>query len=270
MILAYIQASGSGITFRSLEAEGKARRTNHAYDNFAYDFIKELFETEPMHDISAVIFGPLNAVAKQAKVLKARPDEYLPSQIVDVHGKRVVNMGYVFSDQAGILIDKMLIEYAAIAQQSGNHLAVPVFMFGRVGGLHPEMQRHDLVYPTAIIDDADLQLGRPFVYPMHNVLAGGQRFEGLNFNVNVVIGQTVEQLQLAADEDCICVEMETRETVDAVNQGRRRYSGTLGLEFGFVGYVSDKPLQGDTIDKELDSDKGEQAAVEKIVSHIIS
>ncbi|MFH1182295.1 MAG: hypothetical protein V1702_05010 [Candidatus Woesearchaeota archaeon] len=268
MIDAYLQASNRNTTFRSLEVEGKARKTNHAYDNFAYDFVKKLFEQEPMSDITRVIFGPLNAVAKQAKVLEERPDEYLPSQIVDVNGRKVANLGYVFSDQAGILIDKMLIEYAAIAKERGDKPRIEMFMFGRVGGLREDMQRHDLVFPTGIVDDTDLEDGRVFVYPMHNVLTTGHGFEGLNLNVNAVVNQTFEQLKRGADNGCICVEMETRETVDSVNQGRRRYAGILRIEFGFAGFVSDMPLLGDTIDRELDSDRGEQAALERIIEHI--
>lgn len=268
MISAYLQASGRPIEFRSLEVEGKARKTNHAYDSFAYDFVKKLFETEPMGDTTAVIFGPLSAVARQASVSKVRPDEYLPSQIVAVRGRKVLNMGYVFSDQAGILIDKMLIEYAAIAQQKHDKFGIQLFMFGRVGGLHQDMRRHDLVYPTGIIDDTDLEEGNKFVYPVHNVLAKGRKFEGLNLNISAVVNQTVEQLRRAIDSKCICVEMETRETVDAVNQGKRRYAGTLGIEFGFVGHVSDVPLKDDTIDRELDSVRGEQAALKVIMAHI--
>ncbi len=268
MVLAYLEASGRKIEFRSLEAEGQARKTNHAYDNFAYDFVKSLFGAESMETISSVIFGPIAAVARQSNVLKVRADEYLSSQIVEVGSRKVLNIGYVFSDQAGIIIDKMLIEYAAIAMQAGRKLPVNIFMFGRVGGLHQGMKRDDLVYPTGIVDDTDLQDGQYFILPMRNVLAGNGGFEGLNLNVGSVIDQTIEQLQRGADKKCICVEMETRETVDSINQGRRRYSGILAIEFGFAGHVSDMPLLGDTIDRELESDAGEQAALEQIISRI--
>lgn len=271
MIGAYLKASNRNIKFRSLEADGGARKTYHAYDNFAYDFVKKLFEEKLMNNVARVIFGPLNAVAKQSTIIQERPDEYLPSQIVKVNGKQTANLGYVFSDQAGILIDKMLIEYAALAIANENKESpVELFMFGKVGGLNKDMQRHDLVFPTGIVDDTDLKEGRTFVYPMHNVLATDQKFQGLNLNVSAVINQTKEQLERGADYNCICVEMETRETVDAVNQGRRRYAEILGIEFGFAGYVSDMPLLGDTLDRELDSNRGEQAALREIITHIAS
>src|SRR3989338_8885557 len=272
VITAYIEASGRDIAFRSLEFEGIPRKTDHAYDNFAYNFVEELFKTEPMHEFATVIFGPLGAVAKQARVLKERPDEYLPSQLVSVTGRNVLNIGYIYSDQVGILIDKMLIEYNAIARQLNRHMTIPMYMFGRVGGLGKTMRRHDLVFPTSIIDSTDLNDGQVFIHQMNNILAGEQRFVGPNLNVNMVIGQTIELLQRAASRNigCVCVEMETREAVDSVNQGRRRYTGTLRQEFGFVGHVSDLPLKGDTLDKELDSDRGEQAAVATILASIAS
>lgn len=292
MINAYIKASEReisfdgfklintehGISFKSLDLDEDPRKTNHAYDNFAYDFVTGLFVPDEKYvnkkvfqldfdEITTVIFGPTDAVAKQTDVVDRGNSTYLDAQIVRVGDERVLNIGYVYADQAGIMIDKMLREYEALARKGKKTLDIRIFMFGRVGGLEEGMRRHDLVYPTGIIDDVDLMNGRECVYPMHNVLAQvkGDRF---NFNPTAVVNQTTEQLERARDLGCVCTEMETRETVESINKARRRYSGKIGVEFGFVGYVSDLPLRGDTLADELDSEKGEQESVRVILDNI--
>ena len=280
MIKAYLEASGRDIKFESHELEDEQRKTNIEYDNFAYDFVVGLFVPEEKYedrrvfegaeagDITEVVFGPVEAVAKQAKVLEQGNSEYLDAQIVRIDNKRILNIGYVYADQAGILIDKMLREYEALARKKGKKLKIDLYMFGRVGGLEKGMQRHQLVYPTGIIDEADLNDKRIGVYPMHNVLAENRRHTGLNFNVSSAIDETVEQLQKAREHKCICVEMETKETTISINRARGRYRGQLDINFGFIGHVSDLPLQGDTLADELDSEEGEQAAVKKIIKAV--
>ena len=143
-------------------------------------------------------------------------------------------------------------------------------MFGRVGGLQKNSQRHDLLTPVGIIDEADLRESRALVYPLSNELAKDGCTKGNIYSSSTVINETQTELENALEHGCSCVEMEARETVEAINSGRRRYNGKLDVHFGFVGYVSDLPLQGDTLAEEMDSDKGEQDAVRMIVEKIKS
>lgn len=276
---------GSGRKLEILvhELKGVPRKTDQSYSNSAYDFVTGLFipsfmydtfrvfEDEDVKDITTIIFGPIEIVAKSAKVIAKGNSEYLDAQIVEVDGQKVLNIGYVFADQAGMILEKMLREYHSIAKKHafGNNtpLNLNIYMFGRVGGLVDDIDRHHLVYPVGVIDEVDLREGRPFVYPMHNVLASPNE-KGLVFNVSTVVDETFEQLRSAKNQGCICVEMETRESVEAINQARRRYHGLLDISFGFVGYVSDNPLKGDLLDKELDSQKGEKEALDVILKAI--
>jgi hypothetical protein len=282
MIKALVKALDKDIVFEVVDRKDDPRKAYIAYDNFAYDFVAGLFVPPPreryldrkifpsgdsVKDITKVIFGPTEAVAKQAKVVERGNSEYLDSQILEIEGERVLNIGYVYADQAGIVIDKILREYEAVARSKKNPLTIDLYMFGRVGGLEDSLKRHDLVFPTGIIDDIDLREGRAFEYPMHNVLAPDNGKQ-LNYNVTTVIDETYEQLEGAKKQGCICVEMETRESVESVNRARRRYDRSLDINFGFVGYVSDLPLQGDTLADEMDSDKGEQEAVHEILKNI--
>src|SRR3989338_1481084 len=141
----------------------------------------------------------------------------------------------------------MLREYEARARIEGAKKEVTILMFGRVGGLEEGIKRGEVVFPCGIIDGIDLERNHPFVYPIHNVLVREGDTTGWNLNVATTLEETVEQLLLAKELGCSCVEMETRETVEAINRARRRYEGKLNIHFGFVGHVSDVPLRGATL-----------------------
>jgi hypothetical protein len=289
MIKAYLEASKRDIKFKSCELEGDQRKTNIEYDNFAYDFVAGLFLPEEkyedrkvfdsdipglchMVDITKIIFGPVKAVSRSRKtnIVEKGKSEYLESRVISIASQHILSIGYVYADQAGILIDKMLREYEALARKQGRKMMIDIYMFGRVGGLGDDMKRHDLVFPTGFITESDLNDGIQAEYPMHNTLALDQTNQGLNFSVTGVIDETVEQLLKAREQKCMCVEMETRESVTSVNRARDRYTDHLDVRFGFVGHVSDLPLQGDTLADELDSDKGERDAVSKIIEAVKS
>lgn len=266
MVRAYVKAKPGQLTFESLERNGEADRTDISYDNHAYDFVKEMFSVGRPR-LSTIIFGPLPAVAKQSNVTALYPNEYLNSQVVEVGDQLVLNVGYVYADQAGIILDKMTRKFEAHAREQGIKMPVSLYLFGRVGSLHDTVPRDSIVVPTAILDENDLLEKRHSLYPMHNALAQRNSTVGINLNVNSVMGETREILELAKKQGCISVDMEIREAVESVNKARRRYQH-LDLRFGFAGYVSDLPLQGDTLAEELTSDQGEQEAVKLIVEHI--
>ena len=268
MIEKYIETSAREIGFHSLDVDAGARRTNIQYDNFAYDFVKRLFEQGVMEGIDDIVIGPLEEVAKQTRVVDIHKNEYLDAQAVVIGERKLLNIGYVYADQAGIILDKMLREYEARARIEGAKKEVTILMFGRVGGLEEGIKRGEVVFPCGIIDGIDLERNHPFVYPIHNVLVREGDTTGWNLNVATTIEETVEQLLLAKELGCSCVEMETRETVEAINRARRRYEGKLNIQFGFVGHVSDVPLRGDTLATELSSHEGEERAVARIVDYL--
>ena len=266
MVFAYLKAKQSQLKFESLERNGEADRTDIFYDNHAYDFVKEMFSSGRPR-LSTIVFGPLPAVAKQSEVTTTYANEYLNSQVVEVGNQRVLNVGYVYADQAGIILDKMTRKFEAHAREQGIKMPVSVYLFGRVGSLHDTVPRDSIIVPTAILDENDLLEKRHSLYPIHNTLAQRNSTAGINLNVNSVMGETREILELAQGQGCISVDMEIREAVESVNKARRRYQH-LDLRFGFAGYVSDLPLQGDTLAEELTSDKGEQEAVRLILENI--
>jgi hypothetical protein len=263
--------------------KARIRQKNIDYDNFAYDFTvglfvptekyedRRVFDKQDIKDISTILIGPTKVVKKQTKVIAKAKSPYLDAQIVEHDGNKILNIGYVYGDQAGIILDKMLREYFSLAESRQHDKKIDIYMFGRVGGLADTMKRHDLVYPNETIDEIDISCGHPNMHPMNNILAESKS-PILNLNAATVLDETYELLQKAKDLGCVCVELETREAVESINTARNRYSNQKGpkmdVNFGFVGYVSDIPLKGDTVADELDSDKGEQDALKEILNHI--
>lgn len=267
MIKAYIEVTGKDITFSSHDRWDNPKQTGIWYGNFAYDFVKAFSRSPGSEDITTFVIGPTDGFAKQATIIEKRDSEYLDSQILDIAGTRALNMDYVYADQAGLLLEKLLRDEEAIASTKDKRRKIRILMMGRVGSLEPII-KHSLIYPTSVIDEVNLMKGRTHLHKVENILDDGTYFIGANLNVRSVIGETREQLLAARQLGCVMVEMESSEALAAIEIASRRYHRHLDIEFGFVGHVSDLPLQGDTLAKELDSDLGERRAVKKIIDHI--
>lgn len=277
-INAYKDITGRDISFNIMEKDGLSRKTNIAYDDFCYDFVMGLFVPEKkyescrifsdftVNDIDTIVFGPLGSFGSQGKVLMKGTSEYLDSQIVDISGKIILNLGYVYSDQAGRIIDKILREYEGIARDSGRLDRKDIYMFGRVGGLMEGHSVNDLVLPNGVLDQTELSNGA-HTTRFNNSLGNFGNAPQFVLNVPTVIDETVEDLVHARELGAVCAEMETRESIIAIDLARSRYHN-LKVNFGFIGYVSDVPLSGVTLADEPDCSKGEIRAAEYVAERI--
>ncbi|MFT4304407.1 MAG: hypothetical protein ACMXYG_07610 [Candidatus Woesearchaeota archaeon] len=287
MIKVYLEETGKNIPFITEYPEQKERIVMQAYSNLAYDFVSGLFIPESKHetrrifpehdckDIFDIIIGPLKNVAKQAdRVISTSTNEYLDAQIVEIAGKKVLNIGYVYGGQAGLLFDKILHEINGLNPEKEK--TVNIYMFGRVGSLLDDSKRHDLLYPIGVIDQLDLEVGNDHITPFTNSLATTDTNNVINLNVVSVIDETYELLESAKSRDYQgtpvgSIDMEVRSSIEAVRQAKHKYwdiQDPLNINYGFIGHVSDVPLIGDKIDEELDSDIGEKKAVRRIVEYI--
>lgn len=260
------------LAFTETNHEGRTE-TNMAYENYAYDFIKELAYKQPFTFLDGVIIGNTEAIAKQTKVLRHFRDEYLDAQIIKAEGttedKYFLNFGYVYGDQAGILLNKFLRHWDGDRLGNGKE-KFGIYTFGRFGSLEDDKERHDLVTPTQIINESDLARGKALIHPIDNCFVKGTH-EYLNLNARSVVDETTEQLLNAREHGASTVDMELFEMTMAINQARERYYNggeKFFIEFGVLGYVSDKPLHGDTLATELHGDEGERAAVSRILEDI--
>jgi len=274
-----IKKQGKNIDFKIKYYKNTSRRSNQAFSDYAYDFVagmfmpnktyetRRIFLNKNIQDIDTIIFGSTKAVEKQCKIIEKGHSEYLDAQIIEIDNKKILNIGYVFGDQSGRIINHLMREYDSIALTENKKKNIKVFMFGRVGGLDDNLERHNVIFPTLIIDEVDIKTNMFMEYPIKNILSNNEN-NIINLNVNSVVDETYELLKKAKSYGASCIEMELRESVDAINRSRRWYNNNLNIEFGYAGYVSDNPLRGDTIEIELDSDLGEQAALSEIIKNI--
>ncbi|MBR9703449.1 hypothetical protein GOV10_05390 [Candidatus Woesearchaeota archaeon] len=271
LIKRYSSLQQKALEFTETNHEGRTE-TNMAYENYAYDFIKELSYKEPFTFLDGVIIGNTEAVAKQTKVLRNLGNEYLDAQIIKTEGttgeKYLLNFGYVYGDQAGILLNKFLRHWDGDRLGNGKE-KFSIYTFGRFGSLEDKKERQDIVTPTQIINESDLVRGKALIHPIDNCFSN-ENHESLNLNVRSVVDETTEHLLNAREQGASTVDMELFEMTMAINQARERYydgGEKFFIEFGALGYVSDKPLHGDTLAKELGDDTGEQAAISEILEH---
>ncbi|MFC1723244.1 hypothetical protein ACFL0V_03835, partial [Nanoarchaeota archaeon] len=257
------------------------RSTAISYDNRAYDFAmrmwlpddigakkrdkyiaERVFADRDIKGIRKFIFGPLEAIAEHVEVVAVGNSEYLESQIVRIGGEDVLNLGYVYGQQGGILLNKLLREIAA---KGGGE--VDVYFFGRVGMLEGKV--NGLVRPVGIIDQSMIESGT--VIPMNNRL--GER--GLIYNVHSVLDETREELEYAKLQGCVCVEMEELYIVLSVIANASNYPN-LNINNNFLGFGSDEPLpaeesesnEGKTLADEPDCSEGKMEAARIVVEDI--
>jgi hypothetical protein len=298
------------------EIRGMPTQTVIEYDNLAYDFQKRVLLENPdaphdervmkeeMNSIDAIVIGPVNLVRGawfgkdnqdnncNGEKVKTVNDRYLKYLVGNIGGKNVLCLDYVYGDQAGLLLDRILREYATRVGNKDDMKKIDVYMFGRIGSLDPAFGRNSIAVPNFVMNETDIRRGimdhDSMTSPvMNSVLLGddgkfmdnrGEFKERYGFE-NVLLGTNLNSLSVAKQEraalrtardlGCSMVEMEVLETILAIKRARYRYADSLSVGFGGVFYVSDRPLEGDTLEKELDSDKGAVKALEIIRQNII-
>jgi hypothetical protein len=234
-----------------------------------------VFECVDVQNIDTIVFGNVDAFAKQAKVVEKGNSAYIRSQIVDVDGKLVWNINDLYGDQACNIMRAILWEYFVLARESGKKRTIKPNVFGRAGGLLKSMNRHDLFFPNGVVNQTDVrQRNNHHLYPLKNGFAKPER-KDLVFNVYSIVNETVEELDDAVKHGCKAVEMELFHFMLAIAEAEGLYHDFLDIKPNFVYYFSDLPIKvrngvRDNVAKELDSDKGEQEAVGVILDKIES
>jgi hypothetical protein len=267
----------------SLERKESHLRTAIAYENMAYDFVvglfvpnnkyedRRVFENKDISKIRKIIFGPVKTFAKKAEIIAVGKSEYLKSQILNVNGEEVLNIDYVYSDQARRLIYKMLLQFSGVAQKQQQPIHIDFFMNGRVGGLEDSLGLNDLVAPEGIIDSEKMLKREKQIILFDNTLAKSGLMRGLDLKVNNVLTETKEQLDMAYRLGCSCVEMEVYECIEAIETARRDFARgkyPVSASFGFLGYVSDLPRKGITLADESDPKIGESKSADEIINKV--
>ncbi|MBW2993489.1 hypothetical protein KY317_02855, partial [Candidatus Woesearchaeota archaeon] len=174
------------------------------------------------------------------------------------------------------------------SRAEGRKQHIEIFHFGKYGGLARSMQRGDIVIPTGSFCEKDYD---QYVYEMdfknmfaaHNsskaelsMLAGKihtDLYTGPTLHSSSVVLQEKPVLQQFKDVGAVCIDMESDFIARAVETANCKYATeeSRGVEakYWLIGYISDMPLQGDTLAEPFDGKEPQKFVVNAIKEIIL-
>ncbi len=246
--------------------------TKTRYKNRAYDWVKEVsLENKKLEDIDYVTIGRLDWVRKfsenKVKILKDVENEYLDYAVAEIDGKKMLCIDYVFSDQMGKIVEYILDTYAEFSPEDKVR-DIHILMYGKVGGIRPPQERDELVFPNGVISDKDVEHGNINLTKLQNVLYKGSDDENhyVLFSNSVPL-QKKSILRKGQERGCSIVEMEAFPATQQINLARIECDN-LRIHQGFVGFVFDRPFEGEPIITNREDSIGKNGCVKTVSDYI--
>ncbi|MBI5389863.1 hypothetical protein HZB02_00050 [Candidatus Woesearchaeota archaeon] len=273
---------------RTLELEidhyqGNAAKAQDRFMHFAFNLADEMIQNleGSIYNGSTlfILMGPYHALAEQhLKISKQNTNDYLNYRILHVGGKTVLNLDYIFGDQAEHVLSKL---YGTISA-SYTGVRINVFHYGKIGTVERHLEIGDVGIPTGALDDHRLEQRR--ISPIWNQLAldtearsfleqrtGRTAIEGKTVNTISVLRQTTEILQQAKEAGGSFLDMEWAVMASLDHASNSRYPNLGEVKHFFAGVVSDNPLMGKNlgnIPHPYDYEANLAEAMVKLIEHI--
>jgi hypothetical protein len=215
--------------------------------------------------------GPINWFKKYAKgveILEDVENEYLNFMVAEIEGKKVLHFDYIFSDQAKEIIDHLLVTYyGETPEDNQTRRKVHILMYGKVGGIRPPQEINQIVIPNGIISDYDIEYKNNMFTKLANVFCTNDN--DMNYILNSVSIPLQRRSILIGGQakGCSITEMEAHYATQIINTARSQYHN-LEIVQGFVGFISDTPLDGITLAENPDQRPGRKKCVEMITEYV--
>lgn len=291
--------AGSRLGLDVVHYQGAPRRTRIQFSNNAYDFSKRMLLENPddkgsalksqMMDIDAIVTGPLELIINAwfkgwenpAIKINEGNDDYLNYSVIQLGSKKVLCLDYLYGDQVGLLLSKVLREFASdVEGRNDGRRKIDIFLFGKVGSLDKRYDRHSIAVPNYLISEEAVRKRMEkssIMHPVQNsLLLFDNNFDdtrflekyglddaifGTNLAVNSVAKQRRDVLRRARSVyKCLTVEMELKDMLPVVETTENM--PFLDVSLGFIGWVSDRPLvPADNLAVELESEEGARKAL---------
>ena len=242
-------------------------KANHIHEQFLHSGrnppgIESLLQDNGIRHLAAseAIHGDYKeqALGIQERLFRRSSHPYCDYLFFD-ENKAGVN--YMYGDQIEYFLSSFLPLYA---EKNGSFPRI--IMHGKVGGLEEDTKRGDIIIPKGVLKNGEsYSIQQPLVLQNDAFAHYGTRCHtgGNVFGVDYVLEQTLEDLE-AAKETCSCTEMEFYHACRAVEKVSKE-TGIHQPMLHFIGYVSDVPLQGDTLAKELTDYRGIYRALQQVI-----
>lgn len=256
------------------------------FTDFAFELVDEIFQTLKEDDLQKkglinLLIGPHNSLdTSNCSVETVKEHDFLNYRILTINNQLVVNLDYIFADQARNVLSQFY-----LICNSFENLDVNVFHYGKIGLLNPNLDIGAICLPTGSLDENSLindyisvllinnQLaGSSDASEMFRELAGEEVHTGITVNTTSVLNQRRDTLEkdLAANGDFLDMEWSVMAGLD---HGYKNSYPNLGrINYFFAGVGSDKPLEGKTLadtSYSADSEETIANAMKEIIKEII-
>ncbi len=230
------------------------------FEELDWKLVNEVFSfKEQMGELKGIIFNSIGTVAATMiqkgvtaesiiKSEKRFSREYLAYQFIPVGNGYVLNFDYSFGSQVGSIIENISKIYNKRIKQDNwpsSKLELAICLLGKAGSIDPDVHKGSIVLPNSLITAAGET--RQVDNELIELISGSI---GPNFPQVSVINQRRSELELGRKAGAKIVEMEMMDAVDGIRYIQRWHDKTIKPHFLYGTVVSDKPLEGETIETE--------------------
>lgn len=262
--------------------QGDVVEASRRFLEFAYDLNTQIYSHINKDLVKGkgkmdLIIGPMDSLdLEDFDVMFDSKNDYLNYRVLRSGDKQVVNLDYIFADQAKNILDKFFM----ISNAYFSGIDINIYHYGRVGILNPEFAVGDFCIPTGALDEQKISEGRARVFPIYNRLAeegmnsfleeklGSNVHEGFTVNTISVLEQTQNQLKMDLKAGGDFLDMEWLSM--AVQDYNTIYPTLGNVNFYLVGVGSDKQLEGLNLGNTIYSKENEKKVTEMFKDLILA
>ena len=248
---------------------GLARHASQRFRRFAFDLADRILaETPPVprgaQGTLDLLIGPHQSLdIRGTRTVAQQENEYLNYRILRAGERTIINLDYIFADQALHVLSQLCSTLSAdtIDGRIGK-TGVRVFHYGKIGLLRDDLRVGDICVPYAAVDESRIAEGDIHRSPIPNGLdpecdpataasfacrIGTAPYRVVTVNSISVLRQRRHALEMARDAGGDVIDMEWAAMASLIHGAKSAYPGIGRLRYCFAGIGSDRPLAGETL-----------------------
>jgi hypothetical protein len=245
------------------------------FDELDWKLVNEVFLfKEQMATLKGIIFNSTNTVASVMARAGVAPDkilrsnerfskEYLSYQFIPSGEGYILNFDYSYGSQVGAIIKNIAKIFNKRLKQDrwpkGGIMDLTIALFGKAGSIDSLIPKGKLVVPNSLITaDEERKVHNEAIDLLPEAEIGP------NFPQVSVVNQRRSELERGRKAGARIVEMEMMDAIEGIRFIERWHKDTLRPHFIYATVISDRPLEGETIESEsLDE---EESGYERIIA----
>jgi hypothetical protein len=185
----------------------------------------------------------------------------------------VLSLDYTFSGQTDFIFSKLL--PAMAKDRHSRKRTLSVLMYGKVGGIRPPQQINTILIPNGAvyIEDNGRGLNYSQFATIDNVFADEKTTRENHFILHTLSVPLQRRSVLLSGQayGCSMTDMEAMFAINAINSARLHLHRDLEIKVGYIGYISDTPLQkgpGTKLGEKIDTSLGQSRVVTSVIDYL--